>query len=232
MPENLLHSPLLGLALTIIVFHLGDLFAKRFNLTLLPPFLTASALLIMLLSVTTNFTYEDYMKGGSYVAFLLGPATISFALPLKRNWQTLKDNLGILLLTAVVGAVTAIIATYYCAILFGAQEATMLSLVPKSITTPIAMEVSSSLGGIPALTIVCVSLAGIVGAVLGHKLLALFGVTNDIAIGFGIGTGSHALGTSSCIPISSTQVTFGSLAIVLVAIITTIIAPHLLALLR
>lgn len=232
MPNLLLHSPLLGLALTFVTFCLGEKISKALKTSLLPPFLTSTLMIILLLTFCDSLTLKDYEVGGSYIAFLLGPATISFALPLKNNWATLKANVLPLLLTAMIAAVTAIIATFYCAQFFGATEVTMLSLIPKSITTPIAMELSQSIGGLPPLTIVCVSLAGVFGAVLGHKLLSLLGVTDDIAIGFAIGSASHALGTSSCIPISAKQVTFGSLAIVLVAIATTIVAPTLLSLLR
>ncbi len=232
MPELLLNSPLLGLTLTIVIFHLGELLVKRLKTSLLPPFLFSSIVIIMLITGIDELTLESYERGGTFLAFFLGPATISLALPLKRNWEVLRSNALILLLTALVGAITAIIATFYCARLFGAQEVTMLSLLPKSITTPVAMEVSQSLGGLPPLTIVCVSLAGVFGALFGHKLLALVGVTDNIAIGFAIGTGSHALGTSSCIPKSAVQVTFASLAIVLLAIATTLIAPFMLGILR
>lgn len=232
MPNTIINSALLGLALTFGLYYLGEKLSAYLKTSLLPPFLTSSLLIILLITFVDSITLQSYEIGGNIIAFFLGPATISFALPLKKNWEVLKANVLPLLLTAIVGSITAIIATFYCAKLFGASELTLLSLAPKSITTPIAMELSQTLGGLPPLTIVCVSLAGVFGAVFGHSILKVCGVTDDIAIGFAIGTASHALGTSSCVPVSAKQVTFGSLAIVLLAITTTLVAPFILTLLK
>jgi predicted murein hydrolase (TIGR00659 family) len=232
MPDLLVHSPLLGVTLTVILFYLGEKLAAYLKTSLLPPLCTSSLVIILLISFTNLFTFEDYQLGGSLLGFMLGPAIIALALPLKKNWELLRNNLGILVTTTIFGAVMAIIVNVSCARFFGVSQASVLSMIPKSVTAPIAMELSAYVGGIPPLTILSVTLAGFCGAIFGHKLLALVGVTNDIAIGFAIGTGSHALGTSTCISINSTQTTFSSLALILMSIATTLVVPILLPFLK
>lgn len=224
MPDLLLHSPLLGLAVTLVTYRLGEWLVARFNLKLLPPFVI-STLLTMLLIVCQVFTYKEYETGGSIIAFLLGPATVALALPLFNHWQLLKQNFGILIAGVLAGTCSGILSILFCAKLFGVTREIALSMVPKSITTPIAMEVSATLGGIPALTIACVVFTGVLGAICGHKLLALAGVRNNMAIGLAIGAASHGIGVGSCISVSAQQVAMGSLAIALVGITTALLAP-------
>lgn len=232
MPESITHSPLLGLAVTIVFYKLGEQISERFNLTLLPPFVTCCGLIMLIISYTKLFTYDQYIIGGSIVNFLLGPATIALAYPLVRNWSILKEHYKILLGGVLVATCSGIISITLCAKALGASEAVILSLVPKSVTTPIAMDISAGLGGIPALTAVCVIITGIFGAIFGHKLLALVGVKNDIAIGLAIGASSHGLGASSCIPKSSMQVAIAGLAIALVGIATAVLAPIIVPIIK
>ncbi|MCH3914541.1 MAG: LrgB family protein [Acidaminococcaceae bacterium] len=225
MPKTLLNSPLTGIALTLLTFYLGEVLAKKLKTSLLPPFLTSTVLIIILLLCQDKFTYKEYEIGGKFLAMFLGPATIALGLPLVKNLELLKKNLKALLGATVIGTCAGVGSAYGFSKLFGVSKEITLSLLPKSITTPIAMEVSADIGGIPAITIAAVAVTGVVGAVFAHKILKVLGVTNDIAIGFAIGTSSHALGTSSCIPISLTQVAFSSLAISFIGVATAILAP-------
>lgn len=232
IPDILLTSPLLGLTVTLIAYKFGERIVERFNITFLPPLLTACAILIAIINFTSLFTYEQYAIGGSIINFLLGPATIALALPLVRNFKVLCQHYKILLTGAVVGTLSGVISITLCAKFFGASDQVVLSLVPKSVTTPIAMDISAGLGGIPPLTAACVIFTGIFGAMCGHKILALAGVKNDIAIGLAIGASSHALGVSSCIPKSGLQVAIGSLAIALVGIATALLSAPVISLLN
>lgn len=227
MPDHFLDTPLLGLTVTLLTYKFGERLAEWLNIKFLPPLLTACILLIAMIKAGGWFTYDQYNNGGQIINFLLGPATIALALPLVRNFQTLLAHYKILFIGVLVGAFSGVLSIIFCAKLFGASEKVILSLIPKSITTPIAMDVSAFLGGIPPLTAACVIFTGIFGAMCGHKIMQLFHVKSDIAIGLGIGASSHALGVSSCIPKSPLQVAIGSLAIGLVGIVTAIIAPPL-----
>lgn len=224
MPDILVNSPLLGLTVTLIAYKFGERIVERFNLTFLPPLLTACAILMAVISFTPLFTYEQYAIGGAIINFLLGPATVALALPLVRNFKILCQHYKILLSGALVGTLSGVISIILCARFFGASETIIISLIPKSVTTPIAMDISAGLGGIPPLTAACVIFTGIFGAMCGHRILALCGVKNDIAIGLAIGASSHALGVSTCISKSSLQVAIGSLAIALVGIATALLA--------
>lgn len=230
MIDSWLSTPLLGLLLTVFTYKIGERLVEQFNLSFLPPPLTSCALIILMLTTTNLFTYEQYTVGGNIINFLLGPATIALSMPLVRNFQVLVKHYKILLIGILTGTLSGVASVIICAKLFGASKEVIFSLVPKSVTTPIAMDISANLGGIPPLTAACVITTGIFGAMCGHKVLSLIGVKNDISIGFAIGASSHAIGISSCIPISALQVAIGSLAIALVGIATAILAPTIVQL--
>ena len=130
-----------------------------------------------------HITYEQYAAGANFINFLLGPATVALALPLYRNRQTLKNNLAVIVSGVVVATVIGIVSIFVCGKLFGASEQVLLSLIPKSVTTPIAMDISSVIGGIPSLTAACVIFTGMFGSTFNHKILSWLGFKNDIAIG-------------------------------------------------
>ena len=131
-----------------------------------------------------------------------------------------------------IATLVAIVVVYFCAKGLGASEKVLLSLIPKSVTTPIAIDVSKTIGGIPALTTAAVIFTGMLGATFNHKLLKLFGIKNDIAAGLAIGASSHGLGTSACAGVSPVQLAIGGVAIALTGIATSILAPLLLPLLK
>jgi putative effector of murein hydrolase len=132
----------------------------------------------------------------------------------------------------LIATMVAIIVVYCAAKGLGASERVLLSLIPKSVTTPIAIDISKTLGGIPALTTAAVIFTGMLGATFNHRLLKLFGIKNDIAAGLAIGASSHGLGTSACASVSPVQLAIGGVAIALTGIATSILAPILLPLLQ
>lgn len=134
MPDILVNSPLLGLTVTLIAYKFGERIVERFNLTFLPPLLTACAILMAIISFTPLFTYEQYAVGGSIINFLLGPATVALALPLVRNFKILCQHYKILLSGALIGTLSGVISIILCAKFFGASETIIISLIPKSVT--------------------------------------------------------------------------------------------------
>lgn len=228
MPETILNAPLLGIGLTIFIYLVSEQISSRFSLTLLPPLVTASAILMLLINNFGVFTLDQYNIGAKFIHFLLGPATIALAVPLYKNRATLVKHYPILLIGVLIATVSGIVSIIFISKALGASEIVGLSLIPKSVTTPIAMDISKAIGGIPALTVACVIATGVFGSIIGHKLLKLVGVTNNIAIGLAMGASSHALGTSTCVKHSEVQVAIGSTAIGLVGIATAILAPILI----
>lgn len=229
LPEAFIHSPLFGIALTVVVYVLCELIVDKFELNIVPPFVLACPMIILFIYFQEPYiTYDDYENGAGFINFLLGPATVALALPLYNNRHIIKDNLFVIASGIIVATVTGIVSIFVCGKIFGASDQVLLSMIPKSVTTPIAMDISSAIGGIPALTAACVIFTGMFGATVNHKLLEALKVKNNIAIGLSIGASSHGLGTSVCASKNALQLAIGGASIGLTGIATSLLAPVLL----
>ena len=229
LPEAFIQSPLFGIALTVVVYVLCELIVDKFELNIVPPFVLACPMIILFIYFQEPYiTYDDYEKGAGFINFLLGPATVALALPLYNNRHIIKDNLFVIASGIIVATVTGIVSIFVCGKIFGASDQVLLSMIPKSVTTPIAMDISSAIGGIPALTAACVIFTGMFGATINHKLLEALKIKNNIAIGLSIGASSHGLGTSVCASKSALQLAIGGASIGLTGIATSLLAPVLL----
>ena len=231
-PDSLLNSPLFGIGLTVILYAFSEILVDRLGLRVLPPFVPACVGIIALLTCTPGVEYKQYAAGAEFINFLLGPATIALALPLYKNRKVIAQQALPILGGVTIATLVAIVVVYFCAKGLGASEKVLLSLIPKSVTTPIAIDVSKTIGGIPALTTAAVIFTGMLGATFNHKLLKLVGIKNDIAAGLAIGASIHGLGTSACAGVSPVQLAIGGVAIALTGIATSILAPLLLPLLK
>lgn len=230
LPEQVLASPIFGITLTLGTFWIGQIVQTKTKWSSLHPMITSTILIILFLTVF-KIDYKIYNSGGSMISFLLGPATIALAVPLINNLQVLKDNWQAIIVGVAVGSLSGIVSVIFIARFLQASLPVTLSLIPKSVTSPIAMEISKSLGGIPALTAIIVVVTGIFGAIIGHKLLRFFGVTDNIAIGLAMGASSHGLGTNRCLQENELQGAVSGLSIVLVGIATAVSAVVLAKLL-
>ena len=229
LPEAFIQSPLFGIALTVVVYVLCELIVDKFELNIVPPFVLACPIIILFIYFQEPYiTYDDYENGAGFINFLLGPATVALALPLYNNRHIIKDNLFVIASGIIVATVTGIVSIFVCGKIFGASDQVLLSMIPKSVTTPIAMDISSAIGGIPALTAACVIFTGMFGATINHKLLEALKVKNNIAIGLSIGASSHGLGTSVCASKNALQLAIGGASIGLTGIATSLLAPVLL----
>ncbi len=229
LPEAFIQSPLFGIALTVVVYVLCELIVDKFELNIVPPFVLACPMIILFIYFQEPYiTYDDYENGAGFINFLLGPATVALALPLYNNRHIIKENLFVIASGIIVATVTGIVSIFVCGKIFGASDQVLLSMIPKSVTTPIAMDISSAIGGIPALTAACVIFTGMFGATINHKLLEALKVKNNIAIGLSIGASSHGLGTSVCAGKSALQLAIGGASIGLTGIATSLLAPVLL----
>ena len=217
---------LFGFLSTIIVY-LGALrFRKR-----IPVIILAGTVIICLLYIF-KIDYSTYNSSASILTILLGPATIALGYPLSQNIKTLTKNKRAIYFGLIFATTTAILLTYLTGKLLHTEINIICSLIPKSVTTPIAVEISKTIGGIPELTACVVVLTGIWGAITGHKILKLIGIKSDISIGLSIGAASHVMGTSSCTEKQKEQqTTVSTLALIIVGILTAILAPILLKIL-
>ncbi|MES1937239.1 LrgB family protein [Salinisphaera hydrothermalis] len=221
----LAEQPLLWLALTVGVFWLAKqfYFAVR-QFPLLNPVLVSVAAIVALLAATGT-PYDEYFQGAQFVNFLLGPATVALAVPLASQIDTLKRALLPLSIALAVGSLTGILSTLAIGWALGIDGQMLLSLLPRSITTPIAMGVSDQIGGSPQLTAVFVILTGILGAAFGLPLLGALRLRDPIAGGFALGVASHGIGTARAFEYNQQAGAFSGLAMGLNGTLTAILVP-------
>ncbi len=225
-------SPLLGLTSTLIAYQAAMwLFEKGGRSPLLNPILVSVAIIVGFL-LATGTEYRTYFDGAQFVHFLLGPATVALAVPLYNQMPILRRAWPAILLVILVGAVMAGVSAVALAWALGGSEKVLLSLASKSVTIPIAMGITERIGGIPSLTAVMVMLTGIFGAVCGGWILDLFRVRDQAARGLALGIASHGIGTVRALQMSETAGAFGGLAIGLTGLVTAILVPLLVGLLR
>ena len=216
-------SPFFGIAVSILAFWLGVKLQTWLNSVLLNPLLIAILLIVGLLSLL-KIPYESYNTGGSIINMFLAPATACLAVSIYSKIQILKENWLPIVVGCIVGSLTSMGSVYLLCRLFRLDEAMTASLLPKSITTPIAVEVSSSHGGIVPVTVIAVIFTGILGGILAPFLIRLFRVNDPVAAGLSIGACSHAVGTSRAIQMGETQGAMSGLAIGICGIITVLVS--------
>jgi predicted murein hydrolase (TIGR00659 family) len=221
-------SPLLWLTATLVCYLIALWIYRRGGESpLLNPVAIAVALLIGLL-VWTRTPYRTYFDGAQFVHFLLGPATVSLAIPLYRQRARLRELALPIAVALPVAALTGSLSAVGFGMLLGAEPQTLLSLAPKSVTAPVAMGISEKLGGLPSLTAVLAVSTGIVGAVLGTGLFRLLGIRDDAVKGIAMGATSHGIGTARAFQVSPAMGAFSGLAMGLCAFVTALILPPVL----
>ncbi len=225
-------SPLLGLTVTLLAYQGAYWFYRRAGFhPLANPVLLAVAALVLLLQLTGT-PYPTYFDGAQFVHFLLGPATVALAIPLYTQLPKLRAMAGPLLAALVVGSLTATVSAVAIGKLFGASEASLLSLAPKSVTTPIAMGIAERIGGLPSLTAVLVITTGILGAVSARFIYQALGIADHAVRGFAIGVASHGIGTARAFQVSEQAGAFSGLAMGLNALLTALLVPLLIPMLQ
>ena len=218
------------LAITFGFFFFSKLLQKKTGWVVLNPILLAIALLICFLKFT-GVSYETYNEAGSLVEFWLKPAVVALGVPLYLQLRMIKKQLMPILVSQLVGCIVGLVSVTIIAKLMGASPAVIMSLAPKSVTTPIAMEVSKAAGGIPSRTAAVVVVVGRFGAICGFKILQVGHVGSPIAQGLSMGTASHAVGTSRAMEVSGKYGAYASLGLTLNGILTALLTPTILHLL-
>ena len=223
----LAREPLLHLSLTLLAYLAGSLLYQRSGQSpLLNPVLLAVTLLVGLLLVTGT-PYPDYFEGAQFIHFLLGPATVALAVPLYQHLGRIRAQLLPILGGLLAGSLTAIVSAMGLVWVLGGSRELLLSMAPKSVTTPVAMGIAEKLGGLPSLTAVLVIMTGITGAVTGPLLLRALGVGSRSAQGLALGVASHGIGTARAFQIDDLAGAFSGLAMGLNALLTALLVPLL-----
>ncbi|MGR5329428.1 CidB/LrgB family autolysis modulator [Photobacterium damselae] len=217
---------MIWLVATLVCFYVARYISGKIKNPLLNPLLVTLIVLIVLLK-WLQVPYEVYFADNKIINFLLGPAVVALALPLYQQLAHIRSKWKTIMTACFVGSVLSM--TFGTAIAFwmGADAQLAASILPKSITTPLAMAASQQIGGIPSITAAMVILVGIFGAVLGYPIMKLLKIEHPLAKGLSMGTVSHALGTAKAAEEDYQEGAFSSLALVICGIMTTILAPIL-----
>ncbi|MCI6054173.1 LrgB family protein [Dysosmobacter sp.] len=226
----LLESPFFGIALTVLAYWLGVQAQKRTGLVICNNMIVSVALLIAVLTLF-HIPYEAYYEGGSVINMFLGPATACMAVTIYAKKDLLKRNWLPVLVGCLTGVVVSVGSILVMSRLFGLDAAMTASLLPKSVTTPIATAVSEGHGGIVSITVAAVIVTGILGNLTAPFLVKLFRVKDPVAVGLGIGACSHAMGTAKALEMGETEGAMSGLAIGMCGIITAVAALFFEALL-
>lgn len=224
-------SPLFGVVLTLGAYQLARrLWLRTGNHPGVNPVLIAIVLVGAALWVM-GVDYDTYMEGGSIVALFLGPATVALAWPLHLEMALVRRAVVPILVGVTAGSGVAIVVAVLATRLLGGSEELALAMAPKSTTTPVAIALSQTIGGIPALTAVLTILTGILGAVVGPRVLSWLRVRDKVVRGLAVGVASHGIGTAQMIQESRSEGAFSGLAMALTALATSIWLPVLVPLL-
>lgn len=221
MSNFVTQSVYFGVTISVLSYLLGAFLQKKTKLSLLNPLLFSIILTIGAL-LLLRIDYEVYYEGAKYLSYFLTPATVCLAIPLYQQFSLLKKNWKAVLLGICSGVLSSLGAVLLIAIAFGLTHEEYVTILPKSITTAIGMDVSKELGGYVTLTVAVIVITGIVGNVFAELTLKLFRITEPIAKGVAIGTSSHALGAAKAIEMGETEAAMSSLSIAVAGLLTVL----------
>lgn len=219
--------PVFWLLLTLCIFQLASLLAKRSKGFPLANPVGLSILTLVLVLYFTGTSYQAYWAGGQWIHFLLAPATVALAVPLYQQQERIRSMLSPLLLTLAGGSLLAIASSVGIGWLLGASPSSLLSLAPKSATAPVAMGIVEKLGGIPSLTAAVVILTGVTGAVAAPWVLDRLNIREPAVRGFAMGLVSHGIGTARAFQENNEAGAFAGLGMGLNALMTSLLVPVL-----
>jgi len=218
-------EPLFWLTLTIGSYIISDSIYRRTNLFPLLNPVAISVLLVSIILISFDIKYERYFEGAKFIHFLLGPVTVALAIPIYRKWHLIILNSKAIFISLIIGSVFAILVTYILSLQFEIQKELILSLLPRSVTAPIAMGISEIIGGIPSLTAIITIITGVIGASLGVFVFDLIKLKKMEARGFSLGLASHGIGTARAMSRDKNAGVFAAVGMGLSGLTTSILVP-------
>jgi predicted murein hydrolase (TIGR00659 family) len=226
MLTDILGTPLFGMTLTVVVYALAQgLYRRTGSLFFIP--VTLSIVIIILFLLLADIPYSSYAVGGDYILFLLGPSVVALAVPLYVRRSEVWVRKKPIMFGVLAGSVTSVVTASGLAWLLGGSRDVVLSLAPKSVTTPIAISIIDKIGGIAPLTAALVVLTGCLGAICGPEFCRLIGVRNPVAVGLAVGTAAHGIGTARMLEVDRLGGAVAGLAIGLNGLVTAFLLPVL-----
>lgn len=227
MSNDILMGVLLGIVLTCLVYYAFHQMAKKVKTPFFNPVLMSILVLVFIL-LKIGVPYEKYNRGGQVINFFLGPITVMFAIPIFKQMQVLKSNFIAIIAGVMTGVFSSLVSVLGLSKLFKVDHAFMLSLIPKSITTPMGVATSETIGGIVSITIVAIIISGITGNIIAPILCDKLNITHPIARGIAIGSSSHAMGTIKAFEMGELEGAMSSLSIGVTGLATVILIPLLM----
>ena len=224
--SELIASPFFGMALSVLTFWTAVKIQKKTKLAICNPLLIAALMVICILLVY-HIPYSAYYEGGELIDLFVSPATACLAVAIYNQIEVLKKNCIPILVGCSVGSLVSMSSILAMCRLFHLDDAITASLIPKSVTTPIAIGLAEAHGGIPSLTVVAVSFTGIFGSIVAPFLIRLLRLKSPVAVGLGLGSCAHGMGTSKAIELGETEGAMSGLAMGISGLITVIFALFL-----
>lgn len=221
MNDILSNSLFFGVAISIVAYYCGNLLKNKFKLAIFNPLLLSIVFIILFLSVF-HIDYEVYQAGSKYAEYLLTPATVCLAIPLYQQLNLLKKHKTAIIAGITSGVIASHISILGLCALFHLSHEEYVTLLPKSITTAIGIDLSSELGGYPTITVAIIIITGIIGNMAAPFICKLFKIKEPIAVGLAIGTSSHAMGTAKALELGEIEGAMSSLSIAVAGLMTVL----------
>ncbi|MCM4169361.1 Inner membrane protein YohK [Arenibacter antarcticus] len=219
-------QPLFGIFITLLAFQLSKLIGRRWKFVLFNPVLLSVVSIICFL-VIFEIDFEAYNIGGQYLGFLLGPTVVALGVLFYEKYEQIKANMLPFVSAVVIGGTISIISVCAIALVLGASEPIIRSIAPKSVTTPIALEIAKIIGGVPYISAGIVIAVGIFGNAFGPAILRSMGINNKNAIGAALGTAAHGIGTARALDEGKLPGAYAGLAMCVNGLLTALITPYI-----
>lgn len=221
-------STYFGIVLSFVVFELAKKLTSKINNGVLKSIFNPLLISIIVISAILHLlgvSYEEYSKGGSIISFFVGPATVALMVSLYDNIETLKKNFSAIIIGILIGSFVSMIVTIILAKVLKVDELMMMTLLPESVTTPIAVGLAEEYGGIAPLAAIAVIIRGIIGIIIAPIIIRVFKINDPVAQGIGLGTAAHALGTAEAREMGDIQGAMSGLSIAVAGLMTVILMP-------
>lgn len=224
MNDIFVNTAYFGIVLSLLTYWLAVQIRKKFNYPIFNPLLM-SALFSILVLIIFKIDYKTYHQGAQYISFLLTPSTVCLAVPLYKQSQILLKHLDAIIVSILSGCVAGMFSVVILCLLFHANDVILFSMLPKSITTAIAMGISELIHGNATITVGIVIMTGIFGAMVAKTILKIFNIHHPVAVGLACGNSAHAIGTAKALEFGEIEGAMSSLSIVVAGILTVFLAP-------
>lgn len=222
--QQILNTQLFGLVTILFFYNIGLFIQKKAKKPIFNALLICIILIISFLKIT-NIPYQNFKIGADILNFLLGPVTVVLAVPLYRQFNLFKKHMKEILIGISVGVATSFIMVFVIGKLTLTNYEIIYSILPKSITTPMGISLVNALGGVEAITVVCIIATGIFGNILGEVILKAANIKHPIAKGIAMGTAAHAMGTSKALEMGEVEGAMSSLSIGICGVMTVLLVP-------